>query len=152
MLKQASVEQVRKQVLPRNNTVISIVMRHYPRGIKKEWSDEFRNLLAPDQELFTEWKARELKVGHNEAFSEVDYENRFELTPVALHLLKMYSEQSKTQDIYLVCQCRVGERCHREMLMLVAHKKYGAEIDQIYHDYAIFEKRIPELKDEIKLW
>lgn len=151
MLKQASVDQLRQQTLPREHSWIVIAMRHYPRGVKKEWSNEFRHILAPSEDLLREWKTFEKEFGHEHAFVASNYEERFELSPTALYLLKKYSEQSHDKDIYLVCQCDLGERCHREMLLLIAQKKYGALIDPVFHTYPQLEKRIPLLNDTIKL-
>jgi hypothetical protein len=125
-------------------------MCYYPRGIKKEWRDDYRNDLAPDRKLFGQWKEFEKKSGHDQAFELSHYEERFHLSPVALFLLKKWSEEKKTT--YLVCQCHIGERCHREMLLLTAQKKYGAQIGRLYHSYPIYEKRIALLDDQIKLW
>jgi uncharacterized protein YeaO (DUF488 family) len=149
MLLQASVDQVRKQEIPRENSLIIITMCYYPRGIKKEWRDDFRSILAPDRELFKEWKAFEKEKGHDEAFKLSHYEERFSLTPIALTLLKVYGEWSREKDIYFVCQCKVGERCHREMLMLAAYKKYGAFVSNIFHTYPAFESRILKFHDKI---
>ncbi len=148
MLKQGSVSQIRHKEIPRENSLIVIAMCFYPRGIKKEWRDTYINALAPARELFTEWKAYEKKSGHDEAFRLSHYEERFSLTPFALNHLKIYSEDSGKMDIYLICQCEVGSRCHREMLLLTAKKRYGATIAPLFHTYPVFEKRIPILGDK----
>jgi len=150
MLQQASVDQVRRQEIPRENSHIVIAMCYYPRGIKKEWRDDYRADLAPSRELFAEWKEFEKQAGHDEAFRLSHYEERFQLTPVALYLLKKYAEENR--DTYLVCQCKVGERCHREMLLLTGREKYGARVGEIYNSYPIFQKRIAQLDDTLKLW
>lgn len=150
MLKQGTVDQVRNQEIPRENSHIVITMCYYPRGIKKEWRDEFHSSLAPDRALFKEWKELEKTVGHDEAFTKSNYEARFNLTPLAIYHLKQYSESDK--DVFFICQCKVGERCHREMLMLASKIKFAAKVDQIFHPYPIFEKRIPELDLKLKLW
>lgn len=142
MLRQGSVDQVRHQTLPRANSLIVITMCHYPRGIRKEWRDEFRSDLAPDRLLFKEWKSFEQVEGHDQAFALARYEQRFHLSPIALAHLAELSVQSHTKDIYLVCQCQVGERCHREMLLLLAQKLYGAAAESIFNSYPVFENRI----------
>ncbi len=149
-MKQASVQEVREQKISRANAFIIIVMCYHPRGIKAQWRDDFRNILAPDRELFKEWKAFEKTKGHDQAFELSHYEDRFSLSPLAMNLLKVYSQWSHEKDVYLVCQCEVGQRCHREMLLLVAKKKYDAAVGEIFLSYARFEARIPSLLD--KLW
>jgi uncharacterized protein YeaO (DUF488 family) len=144
MLKQASVKQVREQSLPRANTAIVVCMCFYPRGIRKEWRDDYRSELAPDRELFQEWKKYEKTDGHDGAFKLSHYEERFQLTELALRYLKYYVEESRQKDVYLVCQCNIGEKCHREMLMLTAQKKFSAPIDKIHNDYKIFSARLSE--------
>jgi uncharacterized protein YeaO (DUF488 family) len=143
MFKQGSVSQVRNQEIPREQSHIVITMCYYPRGVKKEWSDEFRNILAPSRELFKEWKDFEKSFGHDEAFKLSRYEERFELSRMALGYLQVYGESPK--DTYFICQCEVGERCHREMLLLVVKNKLAGKVEKIFHDYPIFEKRIKDL-------
>lgn len=154
MLKQASVDQVRQKQIPRENTRLIIAMCYYPRGINTELADDFRNTLAPDRALFKEWKELEKKVGHEQAFIQTNYEKRFYLSPVALFMLKSYTEESlsNNKDIYFICQCELGERCHREILLLTASKKYGAAIDTLFHNYPIYEERILQMDDKIKMW
>jgi len=47
MLKQASVSDIRKGTLTKAQGYLSICMRTYPRGLKKELTDEYRSDLAP---------------------------------------------------------------------------------------------------------
>lgn len=152
MLKQASIEQIRRQEIPRANSHLVIAMAYHPRGIKKEWRDDYRGELAPDRELFKDWKEHEQKYGHAEAFARSNYEERFTPSPLALFHLQEYIRLAEEKDVYLICQCQMGERCHREMLLLIARKKYGAKTDKIFHDYPTLEKRIPALDDQLKLW
>ena len=152
MLTQGSVDQVRKQEIDRAVSHIVIAMCFYPRQIKKEWRDDSITALGPDRELFNEWKAWERKVGHDEAFNKVHYEERFTPNPIALYQLQKLSQLANEKDVYLICQCQVGERCHREMLMLIARDKYGAKIGPLFHSYPVLEKRIAALDDQIKLW
>ena len=152
MLLQASVDQVRQQEISRDNSQIVITMCYYPRGVKKEWRDDFRSELAPDRKLFKDWKQLEKQAGHDQAFELSQYEDRFSLSPVALYHLKKYSELSHRQDIYFVCQCKIGEKCHREMLLLTAKEKYNASIGPVFHLYPVFKNRIAQLDDNLKFW
>jgi hypothetical protein len=49
---------------------------------------------------------------------------------------------SKKKDVYFICSCRVGQRCHREMVLLLAKKWFKAKTDQVTNRYPGFEKRI----------
>src|SRR5687767_7745897 len=117
MMKQGSVLQLRRRELLPSMGYIVIGMCFYPRGVSKEWRHEYRADLAPDRELFREWKNFEKTSGHDAAFRLTNYETRFTLKSEALVHLDCLCERE--EDVYLICQCQVGERCHREMLMLL---------------------------------
>jgi len=151
VLKQASVQQVWAQELPRENSLIVICMCYYPRGVKKEWRDDYKKELAPDRELFREWKEAEKEKGHTEAFIVSHYEERFQLSWLGEQYLRYYCDESKAKDVYFVCQCKVGEKCHREMLLLHGRLKFGAKIDKVFNDYSIYVSRISTDKDSIEL-
>ncbi len=150
LLKQASVQQLRQQVVTRTQGYVSVCMAFYPRGVKRELMDDYRPDLAPDRELFKEWKEFERQVGHDKAFELSRYESRFQLSAIGLYHLKKYSELSQTQDVFLVCQCTIGERCHREMLILCAQQRYGAVAEPIRHAYPEWARRVPDLDDVLK--
>ena len=144
MLRQASAKEIRSGEVDRRDGHIAIVMCFYPRGLRRELRDEYIRRLAPDEPLFREWKAIELKAGHDAAFRLTRYEKRFHLGPEALEDLKRLSALAKVKDVYLVCQCAIGERCHREMLLLAAKKFFRAPADKIFHAYPDFERRLRE--------
>jgi uncharacterized protein YeaO (DUF488 family) len=127
MLKQASVADLRSGRVTRRDGHVVIVMRHYPRGLPRELRDEYVRALAPDEVLFREFKARARALGdHERAFADVDYERRFRLGAAGLRELERLSELSRTRDVYLVCQCRVGDSCHRELLLRLARERFAA--------------------------
>lgn len=142
MLKQGSIAQLRAGELNRNMGYIVVCMAFYPRGLKKELTDEYRTHLAPHRELFREWKEFEEKFGHEAAFVKSSYEERFELPPDALESLRRLTDLSRSRDVYLLCQCTLGERCHREMLCLIAQHKFKAEIAPLYNEYPVFRARL----------
>lgn len=146
MLKQASISQIRSGEISRKLGYVVACMAFYPRGLKKELLDEYRAHLAPDRQLFSEWKEVEQKSGHDEAFFQTKYEERFTLAPDARESLRRLVDISKTRDVYLACQCEPGERCHREMLLLYAQSQFKAEIEPPHHSYPVFQKRIDSLK------
>jgi len=145
VLKQASVQQVWAQEISRENSVIVICMCFYPRGVKKEWRDDYKKELAPDRELFREWKEAEKEFGHVEAFNRTSYESRFELSWLGLQYLKYYCNESLNKDVYLVCQCKIGEKCHREMLLLMGKKLFGAQADPVFNSYPEWELRLQKM-------
>jgi hypothetical protein len=145
MLRQASVHQLRTGAISRATGHIAICMCLHPRNLPGNLRDEYLSCLAPDRELFGEWKAVEKKAGHNPAFQAVRYEERFELGPEALDQLERLARLAEDKVVYLVCQCSVGERCHREMLLLAAKTILDAKVGNIYHAYPAFEARLPAI-------
>lgn len=142
MLKQASISEIRSGKISRKDGYIVAGMCFYPRGLKKELLDEYRSNLAPDRMLFKDWQTAQEKSGHDEAFNIVHYEERFTLEPGALESLRRLTDISRKQDVYIACQCEPGERCHREIVLLIAQHKFGAEIGPILHEYPVFLKRL----------
>lgn len=145
MLKQASIKLIRSGEVSRAKGYVVVAMCLYPRGLKSELTDFFTSRLAPDRELLQDFKENEKAYGHEEAFARTDYEARFQLLPIAMEKLKELAVLAKKQDVFLACQCEMGERCHREMLMLLAKERYGTPIDQVFHAYPVFEKRMNEM-------
>jgi uncharacterized protein YeaO (DUF488 family) len=141
MLRQESINSVRAGILTKKQGYLVAGMCYYPRGLRKELIDEYNAALAPDRELFGDWKDVERMKGHDAAFTATHYEERFQISAKALEDLRLLTEFSKTSDVFLLCQCEKGERCHREMLMLLANAKFGAEIDSVFHSYPKFIRR-----------
>ena len=143
MLKQGSVADVKNGIIDRDNSYIVITMRFYPRFLRKEFRDEFICELAPIKELLHDFNTAQKRLGnHNQAFPEISYEDRFELTQKGREHLERLSHLSKSKDVYLICICDVGQRCHREILMLAAHELYKCKVDKVYHTYPTFMKRL----------
>jgi uncharacterized protein YeaO (DUF488 family) len=151
MLRQCSVERLRHGLVSRRDGRIVIAMRHHPRGLKKELRDEYRGDLAPSPELFADFKRHQAASGHDGAFALSRYEERFALSGAALRRLGELSDESRTKDVYLTCQCGMGRRCHREILLLLARALFGARIDQVYHDYPrALERLTSAAREELK--
>jgi uncharacterized protein YeaO (DUF488 family) len=147
VLKQASVSDIKAGRLSRDDGHIAITMRFYPRFLRKELRDEFIAEMAPDKELLHDFNAAQKKLGeHNGAFAESDYQNRFQISDKGLAHLERLSEMSKHKDVYLLCVCKVGEMCHREILMLLAQKLFHCKIGEVYHDYPVVMSRIKEFQ------
>lgn len=149
MLRQASIKQLRMGSFSREQAYVAICMCFHPRNLRSEMRDEYLPRLAPDRALFREWKEREKAVGHESAFAAVNYEERFQLSRDALEDLHRLALKSVEQDVFLVCQCASGQRCHRELLLLVARAAWDTKLGHVYHRYECFEARIPTI---VKAW
>lgn len=146
MLKQCSIADMKNQSIPRENSHIVVAMRYYPRFLKKELRDEFVCDLAPTKELLADFNAAQKRLGnHNASFAAVDYERRFRLSADGWSHLRRFAELSRTKDVYLGCICQLGDRCHREMLLLVSKQQYDCEIGQVFHSYPVLMGRLPDL-------
>jgi uncharacterized protein YeaO (DUF488 family) len=124
MLKQGSVSDIRTGKLTRSDGYIVIAMCFYPRGLKKILRDEYIRALAPDQKLFKDWQQAKAHFGHDLAFARSRYQNRYILSAIAVEHLRRLSARSKRENVYVICQCSVGDRCHREILLLLASKEF----------------------------
>ncbi len=126
-------------------------MRFYPRFLRKELRDEFICDLAPEKELLREFNAAQRQLAdHNSSFAKVDYERRFALSDKALARLEELAQLSKTKHVYLCCICSYGDRCHREMLMLLAQALFGCTIGKVFHSYPDYMQRLPETAKQLK--
>jgi uncharacterized protein YeaO (DUF488 family) len=145
MLKQGAVAQIKNSTITRNDGYLVVTMRFYPRFLKKELRDEFICELAPVKELLADFNASQKRLAnHNMAFTDTDYESRFQLSKSALEHLRRLAKLSAKQDVYLFCVCEVGGMCHREMLMLLAHELFGCKIGEVYNDYPVLTRRFKE--------
>ena len=142
MLYRASVLDVKSNRLSRRTGHLAVVMQFYPRFLKKDAIDEYLHALAPARELFTEFKAkdREMK-DHDAAFEQVNYEKRFEISAVGMAELERLSKLAG-KDVFLLCQCQSLERCHADLLLLLARHHYSASITRMRLSYPTFEKRL----------
>ena len=144
MLKQASVESLRTGAVARKNGYIAVTMHHYPRGLKKDLRDEYISALAPSDKLLHDFLAHVKEHGedHNLAFEACHYEKRFGITAEGLAHLQRLIEMSKSKDVYLVCQCHDDERCHRELLLMMAKEWFGAKTAPLRFHYETFAHRL----------
>ncbi len=147
MLNQCSVADIKNKTIPRESSHLVVAMRFYPRFLKKELRDEFICELAPTKELLGEFNAVQKRLGtHNEAFGEVDYERRFKLSSAGWAHLRRLVKLSETKDVYLICICDLGDRCHREMLLLMSKEDFDCKIGRVFHSYPEFMRRLPDLE------
>lgn len=142
MFHQASLQQIRSGELTREEAYLVVCMAHYPRGLAKPLIDEFRNNLAPDPELFNDWKHAEAEVGHDAAFARVNYESRFQVSSAGLESLRRLADVARARAVHLVCQCELGARCHRELLLLTIKAKLHIPTGPVHNAYPIYEQRL----------
>ncbi len=146
MLKKACVADLKSRHVVREMGHIAVVMRHYPRGLSKLLIDEYVNALAPQPELLKDFLAQKRKLdgNHNAAFQTVDYEKRFRLAEDGVEHLRRLAEMSSGRDVYLLCQCAMDQRCHRELLLIAARRWFDAKTELRAFSYPAFEARLPE--------
>jgi uncharacterized protein YeaO (DUF488 family) len=127
---------------------IYVVTRYYPRFLKKNLIDAYYGVLAPTKELLAEFKEREdaMDGDHDGAFEAVDYESKFTLPEEGLARLREIAAESEQTTVYFVCHCAIGQYCHREILMLLAHELFGAKIATLTHPYEKFRERLNEFR------
>jgi uncharacterized protein YeaO (DUF488 family) len=143
MLLRAPVAALKAGQISKRHAHVVVAMRHYPRFTPKELVHEYVRALAPEATLFSEFKAldRSLKE-HNLAFAAVRYEERFQLAPEGVAQLQRLAAQAATKDVYLICQCDHEQRCHCDLLLLLAQAREGAAVAQLPFEYPIFAARI----------
>jgi uncharacterized protein YeaO (DUF488 family) len=150
LLHQASVSDLISGKVDRSLGHVVITMRRYPRFVHRELRDEYLSEMSPDRKLFEDWLTIKRRTGsHEAAFAKSRYESRFSLSEDGLRQLARLSRLSKRKQVFLVCQCRVGQRCHREMLLIIAKKFFGAKIEGPYNEYRQFERRLEPLASAI---
>lgn len=143
MLYRASVLDLKQNRLSRRYSHTAIVMQYYPRFLPKELVDEYVKSLAPDKALFTEFKAQDRATkDHNGAFTSVNYEARFQIVGEGPTHLERLTELARARDVFLICQCIANDRCHADLLILLAKHWFRGNTQIVRHDYPIFENRI----------
>lgn len=89
-----------------------LVMRLWPRGVRKERVNAWDKGLAPTRELLTEFQSG--------AIDWPEYARRFtsEMAerPDAIESLASLRERARTETITVLCSCKDESRCHRTLL------------------------------------
>ncbi|RYZ68647.1 MAG: DUF488 family protein [Proteobacteria bacterium] len=143
MLKQATVEDISNSRVTKRHGRVVVTTRYYPRFLKKKLVDEYYGGLAPTKELLSEFRTREeVVLDHDQAFADVDYESKFSIDESALAKLQELSDLSRAQDVYLICHCKLGQRCHRDILLMIAKQQFDAPIGRVYLEYPVITKRL----------
>jgi uncharacterized protein YeaO (DUF488 family) len=142
MLKQASVEDIAQRRITKLHGQIVVVTHYYPRFLKRQLIHEYTKILAPSRELLSEFKTAEALCGHEEAFAQVGYEEKFQLISGAAEVLGEMANLAFSRDVYLVCHCKVGTRCHREILLLLANSLTDVPIARVHFPWTTILRRI----------
>ncbi len=139
MLKRASISEIKDQKITKADGYLVVTMRMYPRFLSKSSIHDYRQSLAPQKELFERY--RELKKETNDqnySFEKAGYQKLFQLSPLGLRELAELAELSKKQDVYMICQCQRNERCHVDLMLLIAEREFNAKIDSLPFDYSVY--------------
>src|SRR3954464_5762206 len=131
MLKQASVSDLITDRVSREKSYIVITMRRYPRFVNRKLRDEYLTCMSPEPGLFENWlSAKRRYQNHDGAFGKSRFEERFDLGDDGLEHLARISAMAAKRDVYLVCQCHSGMRCHREFLLILARRLFKANAEK----------------------
>lgn len=88
-----------------------LVMRFWPRGVKKDSIDEWLRELGTDQELIRKWK--------NGRISWAEFREAYLKglnSPIKQEALSRLMDLSSKGPVTLLCTCPQEDRCHRGIL------------------------------------
>ncbi|MGZ3768706.1 MAG: DUF488 family protein, N3 subclade [Bdellovibrio sp.] len=143
MIKRASVAEIKDGKITKAMGYLVVTMRMYPRFLPKALVDDYRQSLSPQADLFARYREFKKKTGdQNKSFQMAHYQEEFELSDAGMKDLAELVEISKKQNVYMICQCSLHERCHVDLMLLIAQKKFGARIGKLPFDYMTFNSRM----------
>lgn len=144
-LRRAPAAELKAGRVSRHDGHIVIAMQFYPRFIPSTLRDEYCHELAPERGLFAEFKAAERRLGdHDRAFAEVRYEARFWPGKDGRATLSRLAGQAMKDEVILICQCRLDQRCHVDLLLLFARRLHGVASPPLAAEYPVFAQRVEE--------
>jgi uncharacterized protein YeaO (DUF488 family) len=89
-----------------------LVMRFWPRGVRKTAIDSWERALAPTRELLADFR--------NETIDWPEYARRFRQEmasqPESALALQALAEHASGEAVTLLCWCKDEQRCHRSLL------------------------------------
>jgi uncharacterized protein YeaO (DUF488 family) len=88
-----------------------LVMRMWPRGVKRDAVDEWLKELGTSLPLIREWKGGKIQWA--------EFRERFlaEMeSPEQKLLIAALAERARNEHITLLCSCKDESRCHRSIL------------------------------------
>jgi uncharacterized protein YeaO (DUF488 family) len=94
-----------------NDGLRVLVMRYWPRGVKKEKVDIWYKELGTSPQLIRAWKSG--KVSRAEFRKKYLAELKDKRKQATIQAL---AERAKTHKLTLLCSCRDPTRCHRAIL------------------------------------
>lgn len=97
-----------------------LVMRYWPRGVKKDRVDLWLRDLGPSTGLIKRWKAEE--IGWAAFKSEYKAQFKDEAWQKAYEELQEAIKKTKACPITLLCSCADERRCHRHILKEILEK------------------------------
>ncbi|MDR5694653.1 MAG: DUF488 family protein [Armatimonadota bacterium] len=103
---------------PEDGTRI-LVMRLYPRGVKREAFHAWYKELGTAPELIKAWKGKRLRW---EEFAR-RYEAQIEADPQAQARVEELARRARSETITLLCTCEDEEYCHRSVLKRIIERR-----------------------------
>lgn len=91
-----------------------LVMRYWPRGVRKEASDIWMKALGPSAGLIRVWKDESIDWAEFRRRYLAEFDSDAEKS-AALSGLKKLVKQEKGRAVTLLCSCK-GESCHRFLI------------------------------------
>lgn len=92
-----------------------LIMRKWPRGIKKDKIDEWEKEYAPSEKLLADW--------NNDRITFKVFKSRYlKEMKTCMDKIKELSKRAKTETLTLLCHERDDEHCHRKMLKELIEK------------------------------
>ena len=88
-----------------------LVMRLWPRGVRKESFDLWLKEVGTERELIKDWKAGKV--------SRAEYETRYYKMMEGIEqrkLVKQIADYARNGPVTLLCSCKDPNRCHRSLL------------------------------------
>lgn len=141
MLLRASISEIKSGRIKKQDGHLVVTMRMYPRFLSKLLIDEYQKNLSPQKELFENYREYKKKIGdQSKAFELAQYQTRFVLTSEGLLALQNLVEISKNKNVYMICQCEKNERCHVDLMLLIAQNKFAAKIEKLHFEYSVFKE------------
>lgn len=86
-----------------------LVMRFWPRGVKKEKADAWEPELGTSPALIKDWKGGKIDWEEFEKRYKAEMKGQREL-------VEKWAKEAKGKTITLLCSCEEAERCHRTVL------------------------------------
>jgi uncharacterized protein YeaO (DUF488 family) len=114
-------KRVYDPIAPTDGTRI-LVMRWYPRGVRRAHVDEWRKELGTAPDLIRAWKAGRIPWRE---FSR-RYRAQLAADPAAQAALAELARRARRERLTLLCACEDERRCHRSILKRLIERRAHA--------------------------